>query len=127
MIGEIIPVLIQPENPNFSAFVFKIQANLDPRHRDRMAFMRIVSGKFTRDMFAIHVQSGKKLRLSNSSAVFGRERVSIDEAYPGDIIGVVGNNSFSIGDTVSEDPTISYSEIPRFPPECFSFIHNPVP
>ncbi|MCU0609357.1 MAG: peptide chain release factor 3 [Chitinispirillaceae bacterium] len=125
--NDTTPVQINPENPNFSAFVFKIQANLDPRHRDRMAFMRIVSGKFTRDMFAIHVQSGKKLRLSNSSAVFGRERVSIDEAYPGDIIGVVGNNSFSIGDTVSEDPTISYSEIPRFPPECFSFIHNPVP
>jgi peptide chain release factor 3 len=118
---------IEPENPGFSGFIFKIQANLDPRHRDRMAFIRIVSGKFTRDMPVTHVQSGKKVRLANSNSVFGRERVSIDEAYPGDIIGVVGGNFLAIGDTFSEDPAICYSEIPRFPPECFSYIHNPLP
>jgi peptide chain release factor 3 len=118
---------IEPQNPNFSGFIFKIQANLDPRHRDRMAFIRIVSGKFTRDMFVTHVQSGKKMRLANSNSVFGRDRVSIDEAYPGDIIGVVGGDHLGIGDTLSEDPNISYSEIPRFPPECFSYIHNPTP
>jgi peptide chain release factor 3 len=118
---------VAPHNPSFSGFVFKIQANMDPRHRDRMAFIRIVSGKFTRDMPAYHVQSGKKLRLSNSNSVFGRERVSIDEAYPGDVIGVVGSNYFSIGDTVSEDSALSYAEIPRFPPECFAYLHNPVP
>jgi peptide chain release factor 3 len=118
---------IEPRNPAFSGFIFKIQANLDPRHRDRMAFIRIVSGKFARDMPVTHVQTGKKLRLSNSNSVFGRDRTSIDEAFPGDIIGIVGGDYLSIGDTLSEDPEICYHEIPRFPPECFSYIHNPVP
>jgi peptide chain release factor 3 len=118
---------IAPENQKFSGFVFKIQANLDPLHRDRMAFVRIVSGKFTRDMPVVHVQSGKKLRLSNSNAIFGRERVSIDEAFPGDVIGMVGADYLSIGDTLSEDADIVYDEIPSFPPECFAFLHNPLP
>ncbi len=118
---------IEPENQKFSGFVFKIQANLDPLHRDRMAFIRIVSGKFTRDMPVVHVQSGKKLRLSNSNAIFGRERVSIDEAFPGDVIGMVGADLLSIGDTLSEDAGIIYDEIPSFPPECFAFLHNPSP
>ncbi len=118
---------IEPQNQKFSGFVFKIQANLDPMHRDRMAFIRIVSGKFTRDMPVVHVQSGKKLRLSNSNAIFGRERVSIDEAFPGDVIGMVGADFLSIGDTLSEDADIIYDEIPSFPPECFAFLHNPMP
>jgi len=118
---------IGPDHPGFSGFIFKIQANLDPRHRDRMAFIRIVSGKFTRDMWATHVQSGKKVRLSNSNSVFGRDRESIDEAFPGDIIGIVGGVYLKIGDTLSEDPDIVYNEIPRFPPECFAYLHNPTP
>lgn len=120
-------VVIKPENESFSGFIFKIQANMDPRHRDRMAFVRVVSGKFTRDMPVTHVRTGKKMRLSNSNNVFGRERVSIDEAFPGDVLGVVGGDFFAIGDTLSDDPTITYSEIPRFPPECFVYIHNPTP
>ena len=119
--------IVKPENEFFSGFVFKIQANLDPRHRDRMAFVRIVSGKFTRDMQVFHPRTGKKIRLSNSNNVFGRERVSVDEAYPGDVIGVVGNDSFSIGDTLSEIPDLTFAEIPRFPPEYFICIHNPLP
>jgi len=119
--------IVRPEENVFSGFVFKIQANLDPRHRDRMAFIRVVSGKFTRDMSVIHAKTGKKIRLSNSSNVFGRERESVDEAYPGDVIGVVGKDFFSIGDTLSENSEIMYSEVPRFSPECFAFIHNPVP
>lgn len=118
--------IVSPQQEQFSGFVFKIQANLDPLHRDRMAFIRIVSGKFTRDMPVVHVQSGKRLRLSNSNAIFGRERVSIDEAFPGDVIGMVGADTLSIGDTLSEDPKIIYDEIPRFPPECFAFLHNPM-
>lgn len=120
-------IVVKPDSDFFSGFVFKIQANMDPRHRDRMAFVRIVSGKFTRDMPVIHVRTGKRIRLSNSNNVFGRERVSVDEAYPGDVIGVVGGDFFAIGDTLSEDPGICYSEIPRFPPECFSIIYNPTP
>ena len=120
-------VSVKPDSPFFSGFVFKIQANMDPRHRDRMAFIRIVSGKFTNDLPVIHVRTGKKMRLANSSNIFGRERVSVDEAYPGDVVGVVGGDFFAIGDTLSEDKSIAYTEIPRFPPECFSYIHNPVP
>ncbi|MBN1128367.1 MAG: peptide chain release factor 3, partial [Chitinispirillaceae bacterium] len=118
---------VRPDSPFFSGFIFKIQANMDPRHRDRMAFVRIVSGKFSRDMQVTHVRTGKKVRLSNSSNVFGRDRVSIDEAYPGDVIGIVGGDFYAIGDTLSEDPNIAYSEIPRFPPECFAYIYNPTP
>jgi peptide chain release factor 3 len=120
-------VTVKPDSDLFSGFIFKIQANMDPRHRDRMAFVRIVSGKFTRDMAAIHVRTGKKIRLSNSNNVFGRERISIDEAFPGDVIGLVGRDSFAVGDTLSEDPEIMFKEIPRFPPECFAYLHNPVP
>jgi peptide chain release factor 3 len=118
---------VTPEESAFSGFIFKIQANMDPNHRDRMAFIRIVSGKFTRDMTVTHVRTGKKMRLANSSNIFGRDRISIEEAWPGDVIGVAGAEFFAIGDTLSEDPDIRYSEIPRFPPECFTYIYNPVP
>lgn len=113
---------IPPDDPVFSGFIFKIQANLDPRHRDRLAFLRVCSGRFTRDMQAIHVRTGRKLRLSNSRRVFGRERDLLDEAYPGDVVGLVGHSDFRIGDTLAENPTISYEEIPRFAPECFAYL-----
>lgn len=119
--------IIQPEDKVFSGFVFKIQANMDPKHRDRIAFMRICSGKFSRDMQAFHSVSGKKIRLSNSQKMFGQERETVNEAFPGDIIGFVGNGGFGIGDTISEDINIIYDEIPRFAPEHFVFLHNPNP
>ncbi|MCL2218741.1 MAG: peptide chain release factor 3 [Chitinispirillia bacterium] len=119
--------LIDPNFETFSGFVFKIQANMDPRHRDRMAFVRIVSGKFTRGMTATLARTGKAIRLANSSNVFGRERTTVDEAYAGDVIGVMGTDSFRIGDTLSGAPGIVYDEIPSFPPECFAYIHNPSP
>ncbi len=118
---------ITPQHPEFSGFVFKIQANMDPRHRDRIAFVRIVSGKFTRDMTVTHVQSGKQIRLANAQTMFGRERETVDVAYPGDVVGIVGGRDIGIGDTLTENPRISYQEIPRFPPECFSYLHNPTP
>jgi peptide chain release factor 3 len=118
---------VAPESEAFSGFVFKMQANMDPRHRDRIAFVRIVSGVFTRDMTVTHANTGKKVRLSNSNKLFGRERETVDEAYPGDVIGLVGNTAYAIGDTLTEDPAILYREIPRFPPECFSYLRNPQP
>jgi peptide chain release factor 3 len=118
---------VEPASEAFSGFVFKIQANMDPRHRDRVAFIRVVSGRFERDMQVTHVRSGKTIRLSNSSKLFGRERETVDEAYPGDVVGIVGSNALAIGDTVSEDADILFNEIPRFPPECFAFLHNPSP
>jgi peptide chain release factor 3 len=119
--------MIGPEHDTFSGFIFKIQANMDPRHRDRIAFMRICSGKFTRDMPATHSRTGKKIRLSNAAKLFGQSRETVDEGFPGDIVGLVGHDEFGIGDTLSEDPSIVFNEIPRFPPECFTRLHNPNP
>jgi peptide chain release factor 3 len=119
------PTFIEPENPAFSAFVFKIQANMDPKHRDRIAFIRVCSGKFDRDMTVFHSRSEKKVRLSSSHKLFGNERETVDEAFPGDVIGLVGHDSFGIGDTLTTDPKILYKEIPRFTPEAFSYLHNP--
>lgn len=116
---------ITPEHPQFSGFIFKIQANMDPKHRDRIAFVRVVSGKFERDMTVTHVQSGKRVRLSSSHKLFGNERETVDEAFPGDIIGLVGHDGFGIGDTLTTDSSIRYDEIPRFTPEVFEYFHNP--
>ena len=117
--------VVETGAPAFSGFIFKIQANMDPRHRDRIAFLRICSGKFTRDMTVLHGRTGKKVRLSSAHKLFAQERETVDEAYAGDVIGLVGHSEFGIGDTLTEDPSISYHEIPRFPPECFAFLHNP--
>lgn len=119
--------LVEPDNSTFSAFVFKIQANMDQKHRDRIAFVRVCSGKFQRDMMVTHAQSGEKLRLSSSHKLFGQERETVDEAYAGDVVGLVGHSNLGIGDTLTEDPSISYHEIPRFPPECFAQLLNPNP
>jgi peptide chain release factor 3 len=117
--------IISPADPTFSGFIFKIQANMDPKHRDRIAFLRICSGRFERDMTATHTRTGKKVRLSNSNKLFARDRETVDEAFPGDIVGLVGHDEFGIGDTLSEDPNVVYKEIPRFTPESFSYLHNP--
>jgi peptide chain release factor 3 len=119
------PAFIAPEHPAFSGFIFKIQANMDPRHRDRIAFLRVCSGKFERDMTVTHVQGARKVRLSSSHKLFGNERETVDEAYPGDVIGLVGHDGFGIGDTLTTDASITYKEIPRFTPETFAYLHNP--
>jgi len=116
---------IAPENPAFSGFIFKIQANMDPKHRDRIAFLRVCSGRFERDMTVFHPRANRKVRLSSSHKLFGNERETVDEAFPGDIIGLVGHSDFGIGDTLTEDPAIVYKEIPRFTPEAFAYLHNP--
>ncbi|MBX3403733.1 MAG: peptide chain release factor 3 [Phycisphaeraceae bacterium] len=119
--------LVLPGDPFFSGFVFKIQANMDPRHRDRIAFVRVVSGVFEREMTVLHVQSGKKVRLSNAAKLFGQERETVEEAVAGDVVGLIGNDLFGIGDTLTEERGIVFNEIPRFAPECFAFLHNPQP
>ena len=116
--------LIAADDPRFSGFVFKIQANMDPKHRDRIAFIRVCSGKFEREMSVHHSRSGKRLRLSSSHKLFGQDRETVNEAYAGDIIGVVGQGDLGIGDTVTDDPNIIFDEIPRFSPECFAYLHN---
>ena len=117
--------VIEPDADVFSGFIFKIQANMDPRHRDRIAFLRVISGKFERDMMATHSRSGQEIRLSSSHKLFANEREIVNEAFPGDIIGLVGHAEFSIGDTLTTDPTIVYREIPRFRPEAFAYLNNP--
>ena len=118
--------VIAPKNPLFSGFIFKIQSNMDPHHRDQIAFLRVCSGKFTRDMKVFHSRTGKTLRLASSHRVFGRDRETVDEAFPGDVIGLVGHGSFGIGDTLTEDEGLTYEPLPQFPPECFALLHNPV-
>ena len=117
--------MIEPTHPEFSGFIFKIQANMDPRHRDRIAFLRVISGKFERDMLALHSRTGREVRLSSSHKLFANEREIINEAFPGDIIGLVGHAEFGIGDTLTTDPSIVYREIPRFRPEAFAYLRNP--
>jgi peptide chain release factor 3 len=117
--------LIAPAADPFSGFIFKIQANMDPKHRDRLAFVRICSGKFERDMSVVHTRTGKKVRLSSSHKLFGRDRETVDEAFPGDVVGFVGHADFRIGDTLSEEPSLVYREIPRFTPECFAWLQSP--
>ena len=116
--------LVAPESESFSGFVFKIQANMNPRHRDHVAFLRIVSGCFKRDMMAVHTRTGKELRLGNSQRLFAQERETVNEAWAGDVVGLVGNYGFQIGDTLSQNPSGSFDEMPRFPPECFAYLHN---
>ena len=116
--------IVQPTEKGFSGFVFKIQANMNPKHRDRVAFIRVVSGTFERDMLVINTRTGKRIRLSNSQRLFAKERETVDTAFAGDVIGIVGNHDFLMGDTLAERPEIHFDEIPRFAPECFAFLHN---
>ena len=120
-------VVVPPEHEKFSAYIFKIQTNMDALHRDRIAFLRVCSGKFERNMQVTQARTGKDFKLSNSHKVFGQDREIVDEAYAGDIIGVVGKDEFKIGDTLTEDQMIEYHEMLTFPPECFGHLSNPNP
>ena len=112
--------LIDPFDPDFSAFVFKIQANMNKAHRDRITFLRVCSGKFDKEMDVLHVQGGKKMRLSQPQQIMAQEREIIDEAYAGDIIGVFDPGIFSIGDTVcTPGKKFEFEPIPTFAPEHF--------
>jgi peptide chain release factor 3 len=116
--------VLEPDSADFSGFIFKIQANMDPRHRDRLAFVRICSGRFERDMAVVHTRTGRKLRLSSSHKLFARERETVDEAYAGDVVGLVGHDEFRIGDTLSTRADLKFDEIPRFTPECFAWLQS---
>jgi peptide chain release factor 3 len=116
--------LLAPDHDGFSAFVFKIQANMNPRHRDRATFLRIVSGCFKRDMDVLSSRTGMRFRLGNSQRLFAQDRETVNEAWAGDVIGIVGNYDLQIGDTLSENPGIAFAETPRFAPECFSYLRN---
>ena len=111
---------VHPASETFSGFVFKIQANMDPQHRDSMAFLRVVSGRFEKDMTVEHARLGRRLRLPRAHRVFAQERESTEEAYPGDVVGLINPGLFVIGDTVTDGPRLAFAPVPRFPPEHFA-------
>ncbi len=113
---------LAPESEEFSGFVFKIQANMNRSHRDRVAFLRVCSGAFRRDMKVFHVRTGKTLRLANPASFVASERAAVDEAFSGDVIGVHDPGIFDIGDTVTETSAFTFEPIPSFAPEYFARI-----
>lgn len=118
---------ILPEEDKFTGFVFKIHANMDPKHRDRIAFLRICSGTFYRNTNYFHVRQGKNMKFSNPTAFMASKKSVIDEAFPGDIIGLYDSGNFKIGDTLTEGEILKFKGIPSFSPEQFRFVNNTDP
>ena len=119
--------MIDVQEDKFSGFVFKIHANLDPKHRDRIAFLRVCSGKFERNKFYHHVRLDKDVRFSNPYSFLARDKDVIEEAYPGDVVGLFDTGNFKIGDTLTEGEDYYYSGIPSFSPEIFKEVINKDP
>lgn len=119
--------LIQPEEKQFSGFVFKIHANMDPNHRDRLAFVKIVSGTFERNTPYLHVRHNKKLKFSSPNAFFAEKKEIVDVSYPGDIVGLHDTGNFKIGDTLTSGELLQFKGIPSFSPEHFRYINNKDP
>ena len=111
--------VIPPETPHFSGFVFKIQANMNKRHRDRVAFLRVCSGVFEKDMVITNAREGQEIRAARPYRFFGGKRETLDRAFPGDVVGLVNPGQFVIGDTLYADEPVKYPPIPRFPAEHF--------
>ncbi|MFC1223916.1 bacterial peptide chain release factor 3 (bRF-3) [Pedobacter suwonensis] len=112
------------EEKNFSGFVFKIHANLDPKHRDRIAFLRICSGKFERNKFYYHTRQDKKLKFSNPMDFMANEKSIVEEAWPGDVVGLYDSGNFKIGDTLTEGEKLQFKGIPSFSPSIFKEVEN---
>jgi peptide chain release factor 3 len=116
--------MVNPTDDKFSGFVFKIHANLDPKHRDRIAFLRVVSGKFERNKFYHHVRLDKDLKFPNPTSFMAQDKSVIDEAFPGDVVGLYDTGNFKIGDTMTEGEEMMYKGIPSFSPEIFQELEN---
>ena len=119
--------MVAPEEEKFSGFVFKIHANMDPNHRDRIAFLRICSGTFFRNTNYLHVRQAKKMKFSNPTAFMAAKKSIVEEAFPGDIIGLYDSGNFKIGDTLTEGEILHYKGIPSFSPEQFRYVVNKDP
>ena len=119
--------LVRPEETNFTGFVFKIHANMDPKHRDRLAFVKIVSGIFKRNTNYLHVRQNKMMKFSSPAAFFADKKEVVEESYPGDIVGLHDTGNFRIGDTLSEGEKLNFKGIPSFSPEHFRYINNEDP
>ena len=119
--------LVKPDEAKFTGFVFKIHANMDPNHRDRLAFIKIVSGEFKRNTPYLHVRHNKKLKFSSPNAFFAEKKEIVDISYPGDIVGLHDTGNFKIGDTLTEGEALNYKGVPSFSPEHFRYINNADP
>lgn len=113
---------VQPTDEEFTAFVFKVQANMNPRHRDRTAFVRVASGVFHRGVHAVHGRTGREVKLARAHTMFADERATVDEAYPGDILGLINPGTFRIGDVISSRGAVHLPSFPRFAPERFVIV-----
>ncbi len=119
--------LVKPDEEKFSGFVFKIHANMDPNHRNRLAFVKIVSGTFERNKPYLHVRHNKKVKFSSPNAFFAEKKEIVDISYPGDIVGLQDTGTFKIGDTLTEGEILNYKGVPSFSPEHFRYINNADP
>ena len=119
--------LVGSDEPGMTGFVFKIHANMDPKHRDRLAFVKIVSGTFERNKPYLHVRLGKQLKFSSPNAFFAEKKAVIDQSFPGDIVGLHDTGNFKIGDTLTEGEVLHYKGIPSFSPEHFRYVNNADP
>ena len=116
--------VVEPDETKFSGFIFKIHANMDPKHRNRIAFLRICSGQFERGSNYYHVRQDKSIRFSNATAFMAQDRETVDEAWPGDIVGIFDTGNLKIGDTLTEGEKLMYTGIPSFSPEIFKEVVN---
>ena len=119
--------MVQPEEPKFTGFIFKITANIDPNHRSCTAFCKVCSGKFVRNAPYLHLRNGKTVRFSSPTQFMAQRKSTIDEAYPGDIVGLPDNGIFKIGDTLTEGEQLHFKGLPSFSPEMFKYIENADP
>lgn len=119
--------IVKPNEERFSGFVFKIFANMDPRHRDRIAFLRICSGRFERNKNYRHVRLGRDLKFSNPTMFMASKKTLLEDAYPGDVVGLYDSGNFKIGDTLTEGEILHFKGIPRFSPELFRYVENADP
>jgi len=115
---------VEPTEEKFSGFIFKIHANIDPRHRDRIAFLRVCSGTFKRGTFYKHTRLNKKLKFSNPATFMASAKAVVDEAFPGDVVGLYDTGNFKIGDTLTEGEDLQFQGIPSFSPEIFKELQN---
>ena len=119
--------LVRPEEEKFSGFVFKIFANMDPKHRDRIAFMRICSGKFERNKNYRHIRLGRDMKFPNPTMFMASKKTLLEEAWPGDVVGLYDSGNFKIGDTLTEGEELHFKGIPSFSPEMFRYVENADP
>ena len=119
--------LVDSKEDNMTGFVFKIHANMDPKHRDRLAFVKIVSGVFRRNFPYLHVRHGKNLKFSSPNAFFAEKKEIVEESFPGDIVGLHDTGNFKIGDTLTEGEILNFKGIPNFSPEHFRYVNNADP